>query len=94
MIFSLLRSLCITGLAGTLVPTLLMGCMMLVLFAFGYVPGLGDLSNTVQLQLMHFLQVFGSGNPFQGVGVMAVVSGSVAMLFDTYNLLASSKPAR
>lgn len=67
---------------------------MLLLFAIGWVPGLDDVSTMTKLHLMNFLKVFGSGSPLQGMGILAMVSGSVAMLFDTYNLLASSKPAR
>ncbi len=94
MIFSLLRSLCITGLAGILAPTIFMGCALLVLFALGYVPGLDELSTISKTCLLHFLHIFGNGNPIWGVVTLAVVSGSVAILFDTYSLLATSKPAR
>ena len=94
MIFPLLRSLCITGLAGVLAPTFFIGSVLLLVFAVGYIPGLGELSNASKSHILSFLKVFGSGNPMQGVGILAVVGGSVAMLFDTYNLLASSKPVR
>ncbi|MEL6320687.1 MAG: hypothetical protein AAFQ57_08545, partial [Cyanobacteria bacterium J06626_14] len=60
----------------------------------GYVPGLTELSSDGRTHVVHFLRVFGSGNSLQGVGILAAVSGSVAVLFDTYTLLASSKPAR
>jgi hypothetical protein len=77
-----------------MVPTFIIGCIMSILFAIGYIPGLNELSDATKLNLMNFLKIFGSGNTLQGIGVLAMVSGSVAMLFDTYNLLASSKPAR
>lgn len=94
MIFPLLRSLCITGLAGVLAPTFFIGSILLIVFALGYIPGLGELSNASKSYILSFLKVFGSGHPMQGIGILAAVSGAVAMLFDTYNLLASSKPVR
>lgn len=94
MIVPLLRSLCITGLAGLLAPTLFIGCTLLLLFALGYVPGLDELSTASKTCLLHFLNIFGNGNSLRGVGTLAVVSCSVAILFDTYTLLATSKPVR
>jgi len=93
-IFSLLGSLFMTGLIGFLAPILLVSGLLLPAFAVGYIPGLETISGTAITYLLHFLKVFGNGSPIQGICVLAIVGGSVAMLFDTYNFLATSKPIR
>lgn len=94
MLTQLLRSLVLTGIAGFLTPMLFMGMLLSVVFLIGYVPGLDGISHDNLNRLAHFLNVFGSGNPLRGVVILGIVGGSVGMLFDTYALLATSKPSR
>lgn len=94
MLFPLLRSLCLTGIAGGLAPIIFIGIVFVLIMAVGVIPGLDEFSQSSVSRILQFLRVFGSGHSIRGVGVLAAVGGSVAMLFDTYNFLASSKPAR
>ncbi|MGB3494176.1 MAG: hypothetical protein WBA57_15710 [Elainellaceae cyanobacterium] len=94
MLTQLVRSLVLTGIAGFIAPMVFVGALVSAVFLIGYIPGLDGISHDNLNRVAHFLNVFGSGNPFRGVVVLGIVGGSVGMLFDTYALLATSKPSR
>jgi type III secretory pathway component EscU len=65
-------------------PVLLIGAMLVSFILVGYIPYLEALSRLGIEQILQFLSVFGSGNPFHGVLLIGIVCSLVGALFDSY----------
>ncbi|RMF63172.1 MAG: hypothetical protein D6742_18270, partial [Cyanobacteria bacterium J069] len=83
---SLLRSLLITGIFSFLVPIVLVGCLLVPLRLLQQIPSLEVMSQAGIAPVVEFLRVFGSGNPLDGMLVIASVCSLVGILFDSYTL--------
>ncbi|MDX2214598.1 MAG: hypothetical protein SFY66_15010 [Oculatellaceae cyanobacterium bins.114] len=81
---NLLRSLLITGIFSFLAPSLLVGLIWGGIVLVGYIPALETASQVGNIQLIHVLNVFGSGSVIRGLFVIGLVCSSVGVLFDTY----------
>ena len=88
------RSLVVTGVFGMLLPLFVILSLFATLFLLGLVPFLQSYAMTGTAQLVHILEIFGSGSLIQGSLVIGLVSSVVSALFDACNLLVLSKPIR
>lgn len=80
-----LRSLFLASLLSFLVPILLLGGTIAILLFLGAVPGLMPFGQACTIQMMSFLQIFGSGNAIEGAIVIGCTCAVAGALFDTYN---------
>lgn len=94
MLLNLLRSLIMTCIAGFMAPIISIGALLAVAFTLGYLPGLGVVGEVGVERIVHFLKIFGSGNPTHGIVLLGSVGGIVGVLFDTYAVFATSKSIR
>lgn len=81
---NLLRSLLITAVFSFLAPTLLVGVVWAAILLVGSIAHLETASQVGITQLIHVLDVFGSGSTIRGLFVIGLVCSSVGVLFDTY----------
>ncbi|MBE9099457.1 hypothetical protein [Vacuolonema iberomarrocanum] len=81
---SLVRSLLLASFLAFLMPILLFAGVWTGLTLLAQIPALTLLSQSLGDQIMHFLNVFGSGNWLSGVLVIAVTCSIVGALFDGY----------
>lgn len=81
---SLLRSLLIASIFSFAFPVLLIGGILIGLLLMGYVPQIESICHLGIEQILQFLSVFGSGNPFHGVLLIGLVCSLVGTLFDSY----------
>lgn len=78
-----LRSVLLTIVFSFIAPILLFGGMLIGLVLVSHIPGYSA-AQSVAKQIQQFLAIFGSGNPFQGLGVIGITCSLVAALFDIY----------
>lgn len=81
---NLLRSLLITGIFSFLAPVLLLCVLLAGAGIVSYLPYLEAIGTTGLVQIVHFLQIFGSGSVLQGLTVIGLVGSLVGILFDIY----------
>jgi len=81
---NLLRSLFITSVFSFVTPTILIGVLWLALSIISLIPNVESLSQVGLIQLIHILEVFGSGDLVMGLAVIGLVCSLVGVLFDTY----------
>jgi hypothetical protein len=79
-----LRSLLLTTVFSFIAPIFLVGCILMCLCLSGYVPGLQGLTEDIPSQILHFLAMFGTGSPMNGLFVICLTFGFVGGLFDIY----------
>jgi len=79
-----LRSMLLTIVLSFLAPILLFGGTLIGLVLVSYIPGLEAVAQSVAKQIQQFLAIFGSGNSFQGLGVIGITCSLVGALFDAY----------
>lgn len=80
-----LRSLLLTSLLSFVVPVLMLGTVLVVLSAIGYIPGIDILGQIGTEKLVKFLIVFGDGYPLQGLLTIGLTCALVGSLFDLFN---------
>lgn len=83
-ISSLFISLLLTTIISFATPALVIGTIFAALLIFGYVPGLTLLGHCGTVQILHFLAVFGTGNPLEGLMILGFAFAVVACLFDLF----------
>ncbi|MDH6059557.1 hypothetical protein NWP17_03740 [Chrysosporum bergii ANA360D] len=79
-----LRSLLLTMFFSFIAPMSLVGGVLLLLTLMGNFSPLQEATEAVTTQIMHFLVIFGSGNPFHGLVIISLTCSFVGALFDTY----------
>lgn len=82
---NLFRSLCLTALLSFITPLFLLGSMLGVLLAVSYIPGIADIGQIGENQILTFLSIFGDGYPLQGMLTIGLTCSTVAGLFDVFN---------
>lgn len=85
-ISSIFVSLLLTTLIGFATPALVIGLVFSILLVLGYIPGLTIVGHCGTVQILNFLAVFGTGNPFEGVIILGSAFAVVGFLFDMYIL--------
>lgn len=81
---SLARSLFLASLLAFLTPILLLAGFWTVITLLAQIPVLALLSQNLGNQVVHFLNVFGSGNWLNGILTIALTCGVVGAIFDGY----------
>ncbi|MBV8883775.1 MAG: hypothetical protein JO235_07200 [Chroococcidiopsidaceae cyanobacterium CP_BM_RX_35] len=79
-----LRSVLLTIVLSFIAPVVLLGGVLIGLVMISYIPGIEAIAQSVAKQIQLFLAIFGSGNPFRGLGVIGITCSLVGALFDTY----------
>ena len=79
-----LRSLLVTVIFSFVAPMFLVGGILLILAVMGYFPGLQTITDASATSILHFLAIFGSGTPLQGLVIIGLTWSFVGALFDTY----------
>ncbi|MBD2445015.1 hypothetical protein H6G25_17860 [Dolichospermum sp. FACHB-1091] len=78
------RSLVLTTIFSFIAPIFLFGGILLVLSVFSYIPGLQGMIADISVEVIHFLDTFGSGSSLNGLLIISLTCGFVGALFDTY----------
>jgi hypothetical protein len=78
------RSLILTTVFSFIAPIFLFGGILLFLSLFSYIPGLQGMIADTSVQVIHFLDTFGSGSSLNGLFTIGLTCGFVGALFDTY----------
>lgn len=84
LITRLFRSLFLTIMFSFVIAFLFLGAVWGMFAGVGYIPGLEGIGQAAASAIRAFLQVFGSGSPFDGMLVIGVTFGFVGALFDVY----------
>jgi hypothetical protein len=63
----------------------MLGTVLVVLSAIGYIPGIDILGQIGTEKLVKFLIVFGDGYPLQGLLTIGLTCALVGSLFDLFN---------
>ncbi|MBI1240615.1 hypothetical protein [Umezakia ovalisporum] len=79
-----LRSLLLTMFFSFITPMFLIGGLLFLLALMGHFPALQGGTDATSTGIMHFLFIFGSGNPFRGLVIISLTCSFVGALFDTY----------
>jgi hypothetical protein len=78
------RSLLLTIAFSFVVAFFFLGTVWGMFAGACYIPGLEGIGHAAASAVRAFLQVFGSGSPFDGMLVIGVTFGFVGALFDVY----------
>ena len=78
------RSLILTTVFSFIAPIFLFGGILFFLSLFSYIPGLQGMIADTSVQVIHFLDTFGSGSSLNGLFTIGLTCGFVGALFDTY----------
>ena len=78
------RSLVLTTIFSFIAPVFLFGGILSFLSLFSCIPGLQGIISNISVQIIHFLDTFGSGSSLNGVFTISLTCGFVGALFDTY----------
>ncbi|WP_414529909.1 hypothetical protein [Nodularia chucula] len=79
-----LRSLLLTMFFSFIAPMSLVGGVLFFLPLIGHFPALQGATESSTTRILHFLSIFGSGNPLHGLVVISLTCSFVGALFDTY----------
>ncbi|WP_016924857.1 hypothetical protein [Prochlorothrix hollandica] len=83
-------SLLLTAFFSFLAPIFLLGGLWIGLYCVGQIiPPLASFTHPALGHLHSFLEIFGNGQPWQGLLTMGSVGAIVGILFDTYALTLS-----
>lgn len=82
---NLFRSLLLSTLLSFFSPVILLGGLLFLLHAAGYIPGFAPMSQAGMVHLWEFLAVFGGGCPLQGIITIGCTFAFVGSLFDLFN---------
>jgi hypothetical protein len=78
------RSLFLAIAFSFFIAFLFLGAVWGAFAGVGYIPGLETAGHAAANAVCTFLQVFGSGSPFNGMLVIGLTFGFVGALFDVY----------
>ncbi|MBO3459035.1 hypothetical protein G7B40_010020 [Aetokthonos hydrillicola Thurmond2011] len=84
MLINFLRSLTLMIIFSFTAPIFLIGAFFSIIFLFGYLPGLGGMTEAITTLVLEFLTIFGNGAPLRGVVVISFTCSFVGVLFDAY----------
>ncbi|MDJ0736052.1 MAG: hypothetical protein QNJ47_18650 [Nostocaceae cyanobacterium] len=84
ILINFLRSLLFTIIFSFVTPMFFIGCLLLGIFLFGYIPPLQGVTEAISTPIFQFLSIFGNGIPLRGVVVISLTCSFVGGLFDTY----------
>ncbi len=85
IVSNLFRSLFLTTLLSFVTPLFLLGGVLGVLLTVSYIPGIANLGQIGENQILTFLSIFGDGYPIQGMLTIGATCSTVAGLFDVFN---------
>ena len=79
----LLPSLCVTIIMSCLAPVMVFGLILTFCSLLSIFPGI--MAKVIWGGLASFLSVFGNGNMWEGILIIAVTCGFVGGIFETFN---------
>ncbi|MDH6099567.1 hypothetical protein NWP21_12090 [Anabaenopsis sp. FSS-46] len=79
-----LRSLLLTMFFSFIAPMSLVGGVLFLLPVIGYFPALQGATDASTMRIIHFLSIFGSGHPLDGLVIISLTCSFVGALFDSY----------
>ncbi|TVP61815.1 MAG: hypothetical protein EA343_13000 [Nodularia sp. (in: Bacteria)] len=78
------RSLLLTMFLSFIAPMSFVGGVLFLLPLIGHFPALQGATEASATRIMHFLFIFGSGHPLDGLLIISLTCSFVGALFDTY----------
>ena len=85
IVSNLFVSLFVAAFMSFAFPVMLIGCAIVFLGIVGYMPGFWEVSEQTTSCILHFLAVFGSGKPLQGLVTLGITLSIVGILLDLLN---------
>lgn len=79
-----IRSLLLASALSFATPILLVGILLVGLYAGGQIPVINGFSQAIADQILQFLTTFGNGNALEGALTIGLTCGLVGAIFDTY----------